>query len=75
MTLFQRRDIPEQREKEFIAKHVSGYATGFDSDGNVLADYPEREFFAECFSEYVTSDNPREAEKIFGEIIETALGR
>lgn len=28
MTLFQRRDIPEQREKEFIAKHVSGYATG-----------------------------------------------
>lgn len=75
LTLFQRRDILEQREKDFIAKHVSGYATGYDSDGNALTNYPEREFFAECFAEYVMGENPREAAKVFGEIIETALGR
>lgn len=72
---FERRDILEQREKEFIEKHVSGYATGYDSYGNVSTKYPEREFFAECFAEYVMSDNPRETSRIFGEIIETALGR
>lgn len=75
LTLFQRRDILEQREKDFIAKHVSGYATGYDSDGNALTNHPEREFFAECFAEYVMGENPREAAKVFGEIIETALGR
>lgn len=72
---FERRDILEQREKEFIAKHVSGYATGYDSDGNASTNYPEREFFAECFAEYIMSDNPREVARIFGEIIETAWGR
>lgn len=72
---WERGAILEQREREFIAKHVSGYATGCDSDGNTTTDYPEREFFAECFAEYIMSDNPREAAKIFGEIINTALGR
>ena len=64
LTLSQRRDILEEREKEFITKHVSEYAAD-----------NEREFFAECFAEYVMSDNPRKAAKIFGEIIDKALGR
>lgn len=67
--------ILEQREREFISKHVSGYATGYDSEGNKSTKYPEREFFAECFAEYVMSSKPRKAAQIFGEIIETALGR
>ena len=64
LTLFQRRDILNEREKEFIAEHISKYAAE-----------NEKEFFAECFAEYVTSDKPREAAKIFGEIIDKALGR
>lgn len=64
LTLFQRRDILEQRERNFIIQHVSEYAAD-----------NEREFFAECFAEYMTSDNPRDAAKIFGKIIEKALGR
>ncbi len=32
LTLFQRHDILEQREKDFIEKHVRGYATGYDSN-------------------------------------------
>lgn len=72
---FERRDILEERERKFIEKHVSGYATGYNSDGNVSTKHPEREFFAECFAEYMMSDNPREAAKVFGEIINTALGR
>ena len=35
----------------------------------------EKEFFAECFAEYVMGENPRKAARIFGEIIENALGR
>ena len=61
---FERRDILDQREKEFIIQNVSEYASE-----------NEREFFAECFAEYLMSDNPRKASKIFGEIINTALGR
>lgn len=49
--------------KEFIIKNVSEYAC---ENSN--------EFFAECFAEYVDSDEPREAAKIFGEILEKALG-
>ena len=64
LTLSQRRDILNEREKEFIAEHISKYAAE-----------NEKEFFAECFAEYVTSDKPREAAKIFGEIIDKALGR
>jgi hypothetical protein len=64
LKLFERRDILEQREKDFIKQHISEYAAD-----------NEKEFFAECFSEYITSDNPREAAKIFGEIIDKALGR
>lgn len=64
LTLSQRRDILNEREKEFIAEHISKYAAE-----------NEKEFFAECFAEYVTSDEPREAAKIFGKIIDKALGR
>ena len=64
LTLSQRRDILTEREKEFIAEHISKYAAE-----------NEKEFFAECFAEYVTSDEPREAAKIFGKIIDKALGR
>lgn len=64
LTLSRRRDILNEREKEFIAEHISKYAAE-----------NEKEFFAECFAEYVTSDKPREAAKIFGEIIDKALGR
>lgn len=64
VSLFQRKDITDQREKDFIVSHVSEYASK-----------SEREFFAECFAEYIMSDSPREAAKIFGEIIEKSLGR
>lgn len=63
-TYQQINDIIIQDKKDFIAKHVSGYAAE-----------NEREFFAECFAEYVMSDKPRKAATIFGEIIDTALGR
>lgn len=49
--------------KQFITKHLSEYAAT-----NC------REFFAECYSEYMTSANPREAAKIFGEIFERMKG-
>lgn len=48
--------------KEFVTKHISEYAHK-----------NEREFFAECFSEYMTSKNPREAARIFGEILEEIM--
>lgn len=47
--------------KEFISSHVSGYAAT-----------NEREFFAECFSELITSEHPREAALALGEILERA---
>ena len=47
--------------KEFISSHVSEYAAT-----------NEREFFAECFSELVTSEHPREAALALGEILERA---
>lgn len=49
--------------REFIQKHISDYANE-----------NEREFFAECFSEYMTSSEPREAATIFGEVLEMILG-
>lgn len=55
--------INEQR-KEFITRQVSEYAAD-----------NEKEFFAECFAEYVISDKPRKAAQIFGTIIDDALGR
>ncbi|MCI8860280.1 MAG: minor capsid protein [Lachnospiraceae bacterium] len=64
LTYIQRCDILEQRERDFITEHVSKYAAK-----------NEKEFFAECFAEYMTSENPREAATIFGAIIERALGR
>ena len=53
--------INEQR-KEFITRQVSEYAAD-----------NEKEFFAECFAEYVMSDKPRKAAQIFGTIIDDAL--
>lgn len=47
--------------KEFISSHVSEYAAT-----------NEREFFAECFSELMTSQHPREAALALGEILERA---
>ncbi len=67
-------DILDKKERDFIAEHVSVYATGYNSKGSASTKFPEREFFAECFVEYMMSDNPRKVAKIFGEIIETALG-
>ena len=64
LTYIQRCDILEQRERDFITQHISKYAAK-----------NEKEFFAECFAEYMTSENPREAATIFGAIIERALGR
>lgn len=54
----------EKQRNAFIKEHISEYACD-----------NEKEFFAECFAEYVMSDNPREAAKIFGEIIDKGLGR
>lgn len=64
MKVHQRWEVLDKMEKDFITTHVSEYASE-----------SEREFFAECFAEYMMSDNPREAARIFGEIINTALGR
>lgn len=55
-------DALEFSKKEFITKHISEYACK-----------NEREFFAECFSEYMTSKNPRKAARIFGEILEEIM--
>lgn len=52
---------PDVQEK-FILEHISEYACR-----------NEREFFAECYSEYVTSPNPRKAARIFGEIFEEIM--
>lgn len=49
--------------REFIEKHISDYANE-----------NEREFFAECFAEYMVSDTPREAAKILGEVVERLMG-
>ncbi len=49
--------------KWFIEEHVSGYAAT-----------NEREFLAECFSELVTSEHPREAAQELGKILEIAKG-
>ena len=57
-------DIIKIKKEDFIAEHVSKYAAD-----------NEKEFFAECFAEYVMSENPRKAARIFGEIVESALGR
>ena len=48
--------------REFIAKKVSSYAAE-----------RENEFFSELFTEYIMSDEPREAAKIFGEILEKIM--
>lgn len=52
----------EFSKKEFITKHVSGYANK-----------NEKEFFAECFAEYLMSERPREAAKIFGEVLKEIM--
>lgn len=64
LKLADRRDILKQREKDFIKQHISEYAAD-----------NAKEFFAECFAEYVMSDNPREAASFFGEVINTSLRR
>lgn len=52
-----------KEKKKFITTHISEYAAE-----------NHREFFAECYSEYMTSENPREAATIFGEILERIVG-
>lgn len=62
---YKGRELNEAVEfsgKEFVTKHISEYAYK-----------NEREFFAECFSEYMTSKSPREASRIFGEILEEIM--
>lgn len=55
-------DALDFSRKDFIRKHISEYAYT-----------NEREFFAECFSEYMTSKKPRKAARIFGEILEEIM--
>ena len=64
LTLSQRCVTVLEKEKEFIIENVSKYAAD-----------DAQEFFAECFAEYVMSDKPRDAARIFGEIIDELLGR
>ena len=64
LTASQRCDILEKKEQEFITNNVSEYAAD-----------DAQEFFAECFAEYIMSDKPRDAARIFGEIIDKLLGR
>ena len=62
---YKGRELNEALEfskKEFITKHISEYANK-----------NEREFFAECFVEYLMSARPREAAKIFGEVLEKIM--
>lgn len=68
-------DILKKKERDFVAEHVSVYAAGYDYIKDRLKVNSEREFFVECFVEYMMSDNPGEVAKIFGKIIEAALGR
>lgn len=63
---YRKKDLFEMMEAEkaeFIQDNLSRYAS---TNSN--------EFFAECFSEYMTSENPRPAAKAFGEIFEKLLG-
>ncbi len=57
-------DIINKNKNSFIEKHVGIYAAR-----------DEKEFFSECFAEYITSDNPREAAQILGRLVNEALGR
>ena len=62
---YKGRELNEALEfskKEFITKHISENANK-----------NEREFFAECFAEYLMSARPREAAKIFGEVLEKIM--
>ena len=62
---YKGRELNEALEfskKEFITKHISEYANK-----------NEREFFAECFAEYLMSERPREAAKIFGEVLKEIM--
>lgn len=54
--------------REFITEHISEYAAGADT---AVDSY--KEFFAECYSEYMESPEPREAALIFGEILEELM--
>lgn len=63
---YRKRDLSEMMEAEkteFIQDNLSRYASRNSN-----------EFFAECFSEYMTSKNPRPAAKAFGGILEKLLG-
>lgn len=68
-------DKIREEERDLIVKEVSQYASGYFPDGTRATATPEREFFAECFSEYVMSKKPRRAAKYFGEILDKSLGR
>ncbi len=52
-TYIQINDTLEKEENMFIEDHISGYATKNDN-----------EFFAECFAEYLMSENPRQTATI-----------
>ena len=73
-TFSQINDIIIKDKEDFITQQVSRYACGKNIDGTKYTDFPENEFFAECFAEYLMSDNPRRAAQIFGQIIDDALG-
>lgn len=55
-TRSQVSDKIKKQRKEFITRHISEYTA--DS---------VNEFFAECFAEYVMSNKPRKATRIFGQ--------
>nr|MCR5777276.1 hypothetical protein [Lachnospiraceae bacterium] len=57
-------DTIKKEKEKFITNHISEYAAK-----------NEKEFFAECFAEWIMSKTPRKAAQIFGEIIDGALGR
>lgn len=51
-----------QKAMDYVEKHVSKYAKS-----------NPKELFAECFSEYVTAQHPRDTALWYGQQIETAL--
>lgn len=73
-TFSQINDIIIKDKEDFTTQQVSRYACGKNFDGTKYTDFPENEFLAECFAEYLMSDNPRRAAQLFGQIIDDALG-
>ncbi len=79
------QDKAKALRADLLKRGITGrmYKEEFDTAKNAfikseISEYAadnEKEFFAELFAEYVMSPHPRNAAQIFGEFIDTMLGR